>query len=108
MLAEDVDSGPPSWRTAGGRGCGPVAVRVVVRARRPLRLGPGGPGRQPLVGAWWAPHCRLRRMVLGAAVDTLAARVERLRHDAIAFGPDGDDLQRYAELCATVQRLLRD
>ena len=57
---------------------------------------------------WWATHRWLHRMVLGAAVDTLAARVERLRHDAVAFGPDGDDLQRCAELCATVQRLLAD
>ena len=55
---------------------------------------------------WWAAHCRLRRMVLGAAVDTLAARVERLRRDAVAFGPDGDDLQRCTELCAAVQRLV--
>ena len=59
-----------------------------------------------VANVWWAAHRRLHRMVLGTAVDTLAARLERLRHDAVAFGPDGDDLQRCAELCATVQRLV--
>ena len=52
----------------------------------------------------WAAHCRLRRMVLGTAADTLAARLEDLRQDTA--GLHADDLQRCAELCATAQRLV--
>ena len=73
-------------------------------------LGVVAAGLIALVAAllWWADHRRIMRLVLGFAVESLAAAFEELLTLLPRHGAAAEQAGRCRDLCAAVLRLVRE